>query len=792
MMLKNCDLLTRLLRARPLFPAALFFLTGCILGHSITASPVLSGTIAVLLLLAALLLRRRVRNITAALLVISMLPLGAMHFDLCWSAVSPLPDTENALLSGRISETPLWNPETERTICVLDGIHINGEKQSGRIRIYLRGDPLLLQSVELGQDIRCSNAHIWQADEASNPGQFNFSNYLRVNGLRGYATAGIEDCSLGAPVLRYSDMRHMLRASFAKRIDRLFPENAALVRAFLLGDRSGLSDEDCEAYSRTGAAHILAISGMHVSILAAAVTLLLGRFLRKSTAFILTLILLLAYGALIGFSASLLRAVIMFAVYGYAPLTGRYSDGPTRLAAAMLICLVLRPAAILDAGFILSYGASAGIIFLYKPLLRLFRAEAYVNKRTDVGLVSFIKERLPRRIVQSVILTLAAQLAILPAVVHFFGAQPMFGLAVNLIAVPLAMAAYILSIPAALTGLIPAAAFVDMLFGLLTQCVRFFAGLPFASLRIARFPVWLTLLCLLAFLLASELSRLNERLRRFLPLAVIPAVFISNTCSSITTRGTSIVFLDAGQADCAVIRSEGNVYLVDAGDSYTPAADYLSAMNYDLSGIFLSHPHTDHAAGLMDVLEVCTPERIYISANWYHFEVDDSISDALKRAEEMGSKIIMLSAGDQIALSGKSLLEVLSPPAGISPDSANDDSMILRLEYGEASALFCGDAPASVVSGKAGDVDILKIAHHGSKSGTSAALLAELSPSVAVIPTGYNSFGHPDEQTLDLLYAAGTKVYRTDLNGAVTCRLNEDGSVVVQTYHASEVENGLE
>lgn len=791
MRLRDYDLFTRMIRTRPLFLAALLYLLGCIFAYVLDAAWFCACAALVILPMFALLIRKRRPRYFAALLILAMLPLGMLRFDLAWSSTEPFKDQTGAILAGRICETPEWNPETERVICVLEDLSVDGVPREGRLRLYLRGDTRLLQAVELGQRISCE-AHIWRADEASNPGQFNFSNYLRVNGLRGYATAVIEDAQLSPPEIRFSDRIELLRGHIGERIDRLFPENTALARAFLLGDRSGLSDEERESYSRSGAAHLLAISGMHVSVLAAFVSHLLGRFMRRGTAFTLTLILLAAYGALIGFSSSLLRAVLMFSVFGLAPLVGRYSDGPTRLAAAMLVYLFIRPTAILETSFILSYGATAGIIFLNLPLQRLAHAEEYLRKRVGVGWIALLRNRLPRWIASSLIVTAAAQLAILPAIVHAFGAQPLWSFAVNLIAVPLAMCAYILSILATILNLSPLAALGDFLFGLLTKCVSFFAALPLSSLRIARFPLWLTILCVIVCLLSSDLSRIHRRVRSWMPLFMILAVFISNGCAAFTARGLSIVFLDAGQADCAVVRAEGRIYLMDTGDAYTPAADYLSAMNYDVDGIFLSHPHTDHAGGLADILEVCTPERIYISDLWHAAEIDESISAAMELAAGRGSEIITLSAGDEIALSDKTLLQVLSPSAGIEPLSANEDSMIVRIDYGNASAVFGGDAPASVASGRIGDADVLKVNHHGASDAVSAALLEELSPSVAVIPVGYNNYGHPAGETLELLRTAGARIFRTDVNGAITCRLNEDGSVAVRPYFTPEDPHGLE
>lgn len=786
------DMLTRLVRARPLFLSAAFFLLGCILGHA-AAPPVPVLVIALVLLILMCIPLRRSR-LLPVLLVLAMLPFGALRFEQQWHSYDPLPEMKGIALSGHICEIPQWKKDTQRCVCVVEDIRMDGAEIPGKLRLYLRSDEenlALLQAPALGQRISCT-ASLWQGDISTNPGGFDFDAYLRLQGLSGYATARIEEATLSEPVYTLSDQRKLLRERIGLRIDRLFPENAAIARAFLIGDRSELSQEDRASFSNSGAAHLLAISGMHISILAGALILALRPLLRRKRSFIVVLTLLIAYGGLIGFSASLTRAILIFAAFNAAPLLGRYSDAPTRLALALLIYLLARPIAILDLGFVLSYGASAGILLLTPPLANLLHLEVDAHQSMKRSLRAKLLLRPIHWIAGMVITSFAAQLAILPAVISAFGAQPLFSIVVNLVAVPLAMLGYIVAIIGVLLGLAPIARLADCIFGMLTACVRIFASIPLSTLRVARFPAWLTIVCVAACLLSSNLSRLPMRLRRFLPLTILLAALASNGISLASTRGCSVVFLDAGQADCAVIRSEGKVYLVDAGDSYSPAADYISAMNYPLEAVFLSHPHMDHVAGLADVLEICTPKRIYISPNWNALEKDEGVMEVVNAAVEQGAELIYISAGDEIALSDKTLLQVLAPSAGFPADSANEDSLILRLDYGEASCAFTGDASAETVAGHIGDCDVLKVGHHGSDQSLNAELLTELSPSVAVISVGENNYGHPSADALNLLELAGSRVYRTDKCGAITCRLKADGSVQISTYLSSEDADDLE
>lgn len=780
--LRKQDLLTRLMRARPLLLASLLFLTGCILQFALNAPTAPLWAAMGVLLAMALLLRSR-RGTAIALLMLTFIPAGMLRFDAAWRAVEPLQEQQSALITGRICENPEYREEKPRSVCTLNECSINGESCHGKLLLYLRGDTYLLTSVEYGQEVQVI-AHLRPFDEATNPGQFNLSNYRRSQGLRAYATADISKAEFNDTPLRLSDIPEKIRAMLSERIDRLFPHNAPLARALVLGDRSKLAEEERERYARSGAAHLLAISGMHLSALAMLISMLLRHFMRRDHAFLLTLSLLICYGILIGFVPSLTRALIMYAILGFAPIAGRYSDSPTRLGAALLIHLFCTPTAILDTGFVLSYGATAGILLLSTPLSRLPPLDSLLNKRHGFGSQS---KRIMQPLAGTVCMTIAAQLAILPAVVHFYGAQPVWSLLTNLLAAPLTMIAYAFALVGTLLNLTPIAAIADVLFGVLGGLVKLIAELPFAQLRVARFPLWLDGLCALICLAASELSRLPKHARRWLPFAVLLAIPLSNFLSWCTTQGVSVVFLDAGQADCAVIRAEGQVYMIDAGDTYSPAADYLSAMNYEPEALFITHPHADHAGGLSDMLTLRIPKRIYLSSNWENFEISEELTESLSHAEELGSQVIHISAGDEIELSEHVMLRVLSPRASIAADTneadPNEDSLILRLEYEDARALFLADAPSLVTEGLAGDIDLLKVAHHGARDGTSAILLEETSPSAAVISVGRgNSYGHPVRRVLDLLDAAGAETLRTDLSGAVSCWLEEDGTLELREF----------
>ncbi len=787
MSVRQFDPLTRLLQTRPLMLSAILFLIGCIFGRIVNMNTAILAGLVLCLIAAGLVLMRRDRRWIALLIVMSMMPLGALRFALAWRASEPLPERRSAQISGDLIDLFEYDAEKGRRVCAVDHLIIDGAPTDGKLRLYIRGDFDALGGMHIAQHIDCTG-NIYQPDGASNPYEFDFANYMRTLGLNGYASVKAENAAISDRAARISDYPPLLRGRIADRIDRLFPENSDIIKAFMIGDRTDLSDDLRSDYSRSGVAHLLAISGMHISILAGFFMLILRRFLRYGAAFGTTIALLTLYGFLIGFSASLLRAMIMFALYSAAPLLGRQGDPPTQISAALMFNLLLRPIDIMNISFILSYSASAGIAFLSDPLWALTHLEQLRRIKPQNGFRGWLRTALPRSIAQSLILTLSAQIASLPAVIHFFGAQPVWGIFTNLIAVPVAMCGYISALIATVTGLVPIAWIADRMYDLLNLIVHLFGNLPNAMLRIARFPWWLIVLLALVLLASTGIMRTPRRIAKYLPLFILPAVLISNLCAQLTTRGCSIVFLDAGEADSAVIRAEGHVYLVDAGDLYSPAADYVTALNYDIDGVFLSHPHSDHVRGMAELIEVCRPKCVYISANWDQYDAAEGVDACMNHIRELNIPVKMLSAGDSMMLSDGVSIKVLHPTAGICASSANEDSMVLRMECGDCSALFCGDISAAAMPYTAGDIDILKTAHHGSRSALNADLIRMTSPSVAVISADQESnSGHPDPETLRYLTASGAAIYRTDERGAITCTLDRSGTVRVQTYFYPEV-----
>lgn len=766
--------------ARPLACFALCALAGIVAAYRTRPGTTLCAVGCLIALAAIAALRSRRRRASVWILLLAFC-LGMLRMAVALNTLPEVKTRYSVPMVGRVMSDPYTNPDTGRVISRFIPEAMDGRDSGLRLRLYLRGDPEALSEIAYGQ-VLSLKGHIWANDPVTNPYEFDFGEYLHVNGMDAIATAKIEDVEILDTrrdlTARIIDLRH----AAAGRIDALFPRSAAMARALILGDRSLISEEMRESLSATGTAHLIAISGMHVTVLAMAVSLLLTRFMSRRLAGLLTLLPLLFYGALIGFSASFVRAVVMFGLFSLGFFEGLPSDPVTRLCAALLGYLALRPMAVCDAGFVLSFSASAGLLLLTPPLAGLLRPDRPSKRASTVKPWRRTARRAGGYIAGLLCASLAAQLATLPAVIAYFGVQSVVSLPFNLVCVPLCMLGYVLAMAALVVSALfyplalPLAMVAEGLLTALTSITAFSAALPVTGVRIGRYPAPLILLHALVILVASDLCALPRDVRRYIPLLLLPLAAMASLNTWLHCMPFSVTFLDAEQADCAVLCTGGRVYVFDAGDTYTPAADYLSATALRVDGVFLSHPHQDHAGGLSDILECFRPGAIYVPRGWFDQEdISPAITEGIQRAEYMGVPIVELAGGDVVPLSGSAEVEVFGPGKNAVCREINDLSLVLLAREGDHSVLFTGDLHMTAEPSVIPDCDVLKVAHHGADNATSVHFLKASTPEIAVIQVGENSHGHPGDETLERLSASGAIVLRNDQCGAITLTPSGDG-----------------
>nr|WP_246351538.1 DNA internalization-related competence protein ComEC/Rec2 [Deinobacterium chartae] len=585
-----------------------------------------------------------------------------------------------------------------------------------------------------------------------NFGGFDYAAWLSLR--------GVKDVLYGAKVKEHLEAGG-LRAWFARGLHAGLPEReGALMLALELGDRRETAEQTLgewnvnDAFARAGTAHFMALSGQHVAILVGAAGLLLVPL--GAWRYPVLILLLIGYLLLVGTAPSILRAGLQGGAVLFALWVGRGRlEVVGTLALAGLVSLLAEPDWLLDLGFQLSYLAVLGLALSARLAERL---PPWGPAWLRLGLCA----------------TFCAQLTTLPLIADAFGALPWISLLSNAVCAPLMVPLVPLGLLAGLLG--PAGAAVNLLTGplasLLLTLTGFFARpdpLPWSSLEPSGYLIY--------GLWASGVALwLLRRLRGVHLLLLTLLAILAAALPSRLLPARELVFLDVGQGDSTLLRLGERAVLIDGGG--TPRGDYdvgertvipaLRALGVlDLEVVVATHADADHIEGLVSVLRRVPVRELWIG----HRKPGDPLLEALlTAARERGVRVREVRRGDVLELPG-ARLEVLAPWEPFrAQDNAN--SVALRLEAGPFRAAFLGDTPTPLEEALGlGELDLLKVAHHGSRHSTSEKLLQETRPRMAVISVGRNGYGHPAPDVIARLEAAGTQVWRTDRVGAVRLRL---------------------
>lgn len=766
--------LSRFLRTRPLAAAGIAVTLGATAGVFAPQRMLLfvlcTGLFALIAVLICLL--HKPHKFAAWLCVILFLSAGYGAY----SAQRPGIETIRAAeVTAVVADAPEWQADKARAVMRLSDVAVKGQALDHDVRLYAYGE--VARGITIADEIAVTGT--LYAPDTSGNGGFDFREYLWAEGVGQYMSMQASEISVtpcdGGWIERIAEMRTQLR----QRADELFPENAAILRALMLGDRTGISDADEQAFSESGIMHLLAVSGLHVSILATVLTLLGTALCVPKPAMVgAVTVLLVFYAILCGGSPSIVRAVVMYVLLQSGNVTRRGGDPLTRLCTACALMVLYEPMYLCQTGFQLSFAAVAGLTLLLPTLQQL--------------LPSFAKRGAAKAVSDIVLASAAAQLGALPVIVSAFGEVSWIGLLLNIICIPLAQAALVLGMIALIAGgWLPVSAVAcaaDSLTGWLLSVARWAADLPFGVWQIPALTLPFAFLYAIALALGGAQAKTKLR-TRVIAICLLPLLVFGNAAVlryQVATEDFSVTFLDVGQGDSALINAEGSLYLVDVGDG-SVVADYIADNALDIEGIFISHAHDDHAGGLSAVLEVADPDWICLPECYYGGEADIAALTVIAQAEEAGIGLRLLSAGDMVPLSKNISAEALYPMSSPVTDGGNESSLLLRVACAEGSVLFTGDLPADCEPLQLPQCSVLKVAHHGSDGSTTSRFLASVRPTLAVISVGRgNTYGHPGGELLARLEQAGATVLRTDVHGAVTVQIDASGNVWAETYFAGD------
>ena len=537
------------------------------------------------------------------------------------------------------------------------------------------------------------------------------------------------------------------------------PDTEAFARALLLGDTSLLEYETDTHFKISGIRHVVAVSGLHVSIL---ITLLgMVTFRKKYLMVSIGTGMLLLFSALAGFTPSVVRSCIMSALLLLALLFNREYDGPTSLSFAVLVMLIANPLTVASGSFQLSVASVAGI-FLFVPRLQPWIRGWF----PDPGNCKW-KQRLISWFSTSVATTLSALVFTTPLCAWYFGMVSLVGVVTNLLVLWVIVGIfYGIMAVCLLYGLwLPGGVLLGRIVALPIRYVQLvakaMANLPLSAVYMG--SVYTVAWMVFVYLLLMVFLLSKKRDAKQLLCCGILGLCIALLASWWEPGDPRITVLDVGQGQCILLQSEGRTYMVDCGgDSDSRAADI--AANYLLSrginrldGLILTHLDRDHAGGAENLLSRVDTELLILPA---------------EHSVLSGSRPVYASENIQIG-AGNTEISVFAPTF---PGSGNEKSLCVLFDTEKCDILITGDRDGFgermlLRSTKIPEVDILIAGHHGSAGSTCEELLRAVSPEIVCISAGAdNPYGHPAPELLQRLKSFGCIVYRTDLCGTITIR----------------------
>lgn len=679
------------------------------------------------------------------------------------------------------------------------------DRDVGRIMVYLKkGDAV--KSPYPGEEVEIYGKMI-PSEGPHNEGEFDFGLYYKSIGISGSMYGERLEFTGGDPEPFRAGLQE-IRMKLCGILDEIAEEeDSGIYKALLAGEKSSMDKEIRELYQRNGIAHILAVSGLHLSIIGAGFHGLLRKAgAGKKAAGVAAAALVLSYGIFTGSSGSAMRAVIMLLMKFTGEAIGRSYDMLTALALSCLLLVGEEPYIVFGSGFQLSFMA----VFALGMGMELSHPE--------------------NEVLNGIYMSLVLQICTLPLILYHFFRFPLYGLLLNFIILPfmsyviysgfLAVAVSVFSISLGVAAIGSG----HYILAFYTELCGRISEIPYSSLLLGRpseagiIIYYGCLFSLVMFALFLKDMRKKGRLKgrravlyRELPkLSVALILLVTYLLIPKTPGGIEVTVLDVGQGDGMVIRCDGLVVTVDGGSSSEKKlaenrlVPYLQSQAIDtIDAAFITHCDSDHYSGILGILE--EEDDLFVKELMlpYPAEKDERYDKLRNAAIKRGTKIVYFGAGSVLETGMFSLLGLYPSDDGYISE-ANSHSIGMLLRYGEFSMLFTGDmdkeceyrmleymrkleesgsVPEAEIEAKRMaekgerdefDIDVLKLGHHGSSTSTSRELLERMKPEYGIISYGKdNDYGHPHRETMEILEEYGIEVCETAKVGEI--RIASDG-----------------
>ncbi|MFQ9212835.1 MAG: DNA internalization-related competence protein ComEC/Rec2 [Eubacterium ventriosum] len=692
----------------------------------------------------------------------------------------------------------------------LKGVEVeNGEKSVSVKRIFVNTEKI--PNVKIGNIIKV-RGKLRQFEEAANKGNFDSRKYYLSLGFYGKIEAG----TIEVINSEYSGIRqglYELRMEIIERLEKLCSDNKGIfsiinnkngiIGAIILGDKTDLDSDIKELYSVSGLAHILAISGLHISFIGMVIYRLLRRRFRFLFSAAVSIPVVLSFGIMSGFGISTIRAIIMFILKIIGEVLGRKYDAITAISLAGLVLLVQNPFVVCNSGFQMSFGAIIAIVLIL-PIV-----EEILN--TDNKIIKVLSANFTISLVMN------------PILAWNYYELPTFSFLLNIVVVPLMSVVIVSSIVGIFCSCImfgfgkavifPGCGILELYTFLCniinkSSVASIVVGQPKVTIIIVYYAILLVVLFGLKNIRTKYtraekerniikketglvLEKKAKKERRIkgqnvkLRLACIVGFLLLNCLIYyIPNPGFYITFINVGQGDGILIHGDnGTKVMVDGGSTSEKQvakncivpylkAEGIGTIDYSI----ITHTDKDHISGILEILENNNSNRIRIK-NLVMPDInmkDDTYNELIEKAKLKKINVLYIKKGDTLSL-GKTKIKCIYPETTTTASDKNDYCTVLSVKNKTSKILLTGDISKEIEEKIKDDIEenytVLKVAHHGSNYSSSEKFLKKVNPKYSIISVGKNnSYGHPGNETMERLRKQGGVIYRTDEKGGITIR----------------------
>ncbi|MBI5019842.1 MAG: DNA internalization-related competence protein ComEC/Rec2 [Ignavibacteriales bacterium] len=713
-----------------------------------------------------------------------------MSFDSNYRSIDDISEYSNiarpVIVEGIVVELPRKSAQSIRFILNVQKIVIDSQMRnvSGDLYVSVLNsavDESAKAKLNYGVRLRLKG-EMSTVRTARNPGEFDLKYYLSLLDIHArFFPEKLDDSSLvGIEQNTFNSLFvYPVRKAVTEKLDLLIGgEEAKFLKGLIVGERSEISAEVKTAFINSGVMHILAVSGLHVAIIVLILLAVLQLMrLPEKASILITCLALVYYNYLTGNSPSVSRSVIMAVVFLIGKLLEQKTDIYNTLAVSAVILLVIDSKQLLLPGFQLSYMAVLSMVYLYPKII-------YVKKYLPEKIIS---NRLVNFLILSFGVTLAAGIGTLPFTSIYFGKISIISFAANLIIVPLSnliliigMTSVAFSFASNWIGSIYAES-AKLCTQIMLKMVDWFGSIPYAfsDLRLQTIDaIYFYIFIVVIFNFYKK--GLRGKLA-IVTLILLNVMMISSLISTLKEKPLRVTFLDVGQGDAIYIEyPEGSNMLIDAGPRtfnidaanrfILPLLKYRQVQKIDR--LVITHPDADHLGGVPSLLRQIPVSQIYESS----MKCSSTLCEEyISLTDSLGLNRKIIHRGMNLYSSSTVRVYTVSPSdSGIDNKNVNNASIVLRIIHKNNSLLLMGDAEKEIdknvtkIYGGWLKSELLKVSHHGSKTGSTDELLEYIKPSSAIISVGkYNKFGHPSPTVLNRFKERSITTHRTDIDGAI-------------------------